>query len=153
MMRSSLKKLDDLSSLYHLSYENHDGQTFTPRSMPKWRVMEGEDYKSLRVCLSTSIDGALAAIESCNSMPFGDCLFVHVPDDISSLAGKIVIPSPEKVPDAEATGEVWAKAPVKMRCIGKIEVKDLLDESKCYMHYGQKLQVDLFKWEWIERYI
>ena len=101
--------------------------------------------------MARSIDGALAAIESCNSMPFGDRLFVHVPYSLKELAGHVVVPTLKQVPDAEATDEVWVKAPVRLSCIGEIEVMSLRPESKTFMHGGQKMEVDLFAWKWISQ--
>ena len=98
--------------LYHLSDKNHDNETFIPRQLPKWRAMEGENWRAKRICVSTSIDGALTALLSSDSEPFGKHLFVHVPEDTALLESKnkIFTPSRDKLPDVEVTGEALPQA-------------------------------------------
>ena len=131
--------------LYHLSSTNLDGKLLSPRSMEKWRVMEGEDWRSKRVCFSSSIDGSLAALCTSMSCPFGETFYVHVPENLEDLFSKdnVYKPSTKKVPDADETGEFWAKAPCKMKCIGRVEVM-----SVDWQHKGRN--VDFFSWKWIE---
>ena len=140
------------SNLYHLSDKNHDNETFVPRPMPKWRVMEGENWKAKRICVSTSIDGALTALLSSDSQPFGKHLFVHIPENLDVLKSKnkIYVPSTKQVPDAYVTHECWIKAPAKMKCIGELEVMDI-DENVdlSYDKYGLVFKLDGFKWKWI----
>lgn len=136
---------DKAFPLYHLSSTSLDGKLLSPRSMEKWRVMEGEDWRSKRVCLSDSIDGSLAALCTSMSAPFGEKFYVHVPENIDELFSRdnIYKPSTKQVPDAEETKEFWAKAPCKMKCIGRVEVISL-DFSK------KSSNVDFFTWKWIE---
>lgn len=138
--------------LYHLSDKNHDNETFIPRQLPKWRAMEGENWRAKRICVSTSIDGALTALLSSDSEPFGKHLFVHVPEDIALLESKnkIFTPSKDKLPDVEVTGERWLKCPAKMKCIGEIEVLDLdANASLVYEFKGHQMMMDRFIWKWI----
>ena len=142
----------DIKHLYHLSDNNYDNETFVPRPMPRWRAMEGENWKTKRICVSTSIDGALAALLSSDSQPFGKHLFVHVPENIDELKSKnkIYAPSKKQVPDVEATGELWLKAPAKMKCIGEIEVVDIdASNELSYEDDGQTICLDAFVWKWI----
>lgn len=113
--------------------------------------MEGEDWRTKRVCVSTSVDGALTALLSYDSEPFGKHMFVHMPEGIDLLESKhkICTPSKDKLPDVEVTGERWLKCPVKMRCIGEIEVIDLAPEQVSYDFRGQKMIVDRFVWKWV----
>lgn len=138
--------------LYHLSDTNHDNEVFVPRSMPKWRAMEGENWRIKRICVSTSIDGSLAALLNSDSQPFGKRLFVHVPEDIGKLVikDKIYTPSTKQIPDVEVTNEKWIKCPCKMKCIGELEVVNLDESVDChYEQDGQKVPVDKFIWKWI----
>lgn len=138
--------------LYHLSETNHDNETFAPRSLPKWRAMEGENWRAKRICMSTSIDGALTALLSSDSEAFGKHLFVHVPDDMHMLESKkkIFTPTAKMLPDVDATGERWIKCPVKMRCIGEIEVITVdADADVSYEMNGYKFPLDKFIWKWI----
>ena len=87
--------------------------------------MEGEDWRRKRICVSTSIDGALTALLSSDSEAFGKRMFVHVPENIAVLESKknkIFTPTTKLLPDVDVTGEKWIKCPVKMKCIGEIEV-------------------------------
>lgn len=141
-----------MNNVYHLSEKNHDDELFTPRPMEKWRVMEGENWKTRRICVSTSIDGALAALLSSDSQPFGKHLFVHVPDDVDALLAKnkIFTPSCKQVPDVDATNERWIKCPTTMTCIGEIEVIDIDENVELsYVVDGTKQMLDAFKWKWV----
>ena len=137
--------------LFHLSKENLDGKTLEPRPMDKMRVMEGEDWKVPRICVSTSIDGAVSSLVDSISCPIGIKLWVHVPLDLDGLfkANKVHRPSLKQVPDAEVTGEHWLKAPAMFKTIGQIEI-DGIDDS-CDMRYqwkGREEKIDRFKWHW-----
>ena len=138
--------------LYHLSDINHDNETFVPRPVPKWRAMEGENWRRKRICMSTSIDGALTSLLSSDSEPFGKRLFVHVPEDIDILVSnnKIFTPPVSMLPDVEATDERWIRCPVKMKCIGEIEVMSIDRNSDVsYTYKGLELKLDKFIWKWI----
>jgi len=137
--------------LFHLSEENLDGKTLEPRPLDKMRVMEGEDWKVPRICVSTSIDGAVSSLVDSMSCSSGIRLWVHVPLDLDSLfkANKVHRPSLKQVPDAEVTGEHWLKAPATFKTIGQIEI-DGIDDS-CDIHYkwkGREEKIDRFKWHW-----
>ena len=138
--------------LFHLSDKNYDNQIFVPRSLPKWRAMEGENWKTKRICVSSSIDGALTALLSSDSQPFGKHLFVHVPENLNELKlkKKVYVPTTKQVPDANATQEIWLKAPAKMACIGELEVMDIdPDVNVSYEDDGEQISLDRFIWKWI----
>lgn len=147
------RHFDKPFQLYHLSEQDHTGEVFEPRSMEKWRVMDGEDWKSPRICVSDSIDGAVSALVDSMSCSTGLKLFVHVPEDLDALfkSNKVHRPSTRQVPDADATGEHWLKAPAKMKAIGQIEILGV-DKGKeqWYVWEGQKTKMDRFKWKWID---
>lgn len=138
---------------YHLSESSHDGEVFAPRPMEKWRVMEHENWWTKRICVSDSIDGAVSAIMTDDPTPFGKHLFVHVPENLDELIVKKKIKKPTlaQVPDAEATGEFWLKAPAKMKCVGEIEILNITDESIEFDHHGSSGFVDRFIWRWLWR--
>lgn len=110
--------------------------------------MDGEDWRSKRVCLSSSIDGALAALCTSMTNPFGEKFYVHVPDNLEELFShdNIYKPSLKQVPDSDETGEHWAKATCKMKCIGKIEVMSI-------KHDVDPKLVDFFTWRWVEEQV
>ena len=120
---------------YHVSSDNHDGKTFKPR-VP-YNTMWGENVTKRRVCFSTSITGCLNAINVSEYLPFcDDTYYVHVP---LNYKGKIVKPTVGQVPDVKETREKWFVNRVRLRCIGKIKVRD----------YGRRG----LKFRWIEKYV
>ena len=138
--------------LFHVSTLCHDGEMFLPRPMDKDSVMEGENWKAKRICVSDSIDGAVSAIVDSISNFTGLKLYVHEPENLESLVKKhkVYKPNVKQVPDCEVTGEHWLKAPAKMKCIGQIEILGIdLDSKLEYMWYGSKTSMDRFKWRWI----
>ena len=142
--------------LYHLSEVNCDGVTFDPRPMDKERVMDGENWRIPRICVSTSIDGALSALLDCVTMPYGKRLWVHVPIDIDSLfnSRNVYKPTLKQVPDADVTGEHWLTAPVKMKTIGQVEVIDIDEDASLHYNWlGEDTEIDRFKWRWTIRHI
>ena len=149
------KHFENTFPLYHLSEQNYDNQTFSPRSMDRDRVMEGENWKAKRICVSKSIDGAVSALCDSMSLPCGLQLYVHIPVNLDDLfkRDKIYKPSIKQVPDVETTDEFWLKDDATWRCIGKIEVGNVRDDvDLTYNWYGEKVKMDRFEWQWIEQY-
>lgn len=145
------RHFDTPFNLYHLSEENHDGQLFEPRPMDKMRVMEGENWKTPRICVSNSIDGAVSALVDSMSYSTGLKLWVHVPQNLLELfaSNKVYKPSLRQVPDSETTGEHWLKAPALMKAIGQIEVIGVdCSANLYYMWKGDKTRMDRFNWKW-----
>lgn len=141
--------------LYHLSEKNYDSLTFSPRPMDRDRVMEGENWKAKRICVSKSIDGAVSALCDSMSLPCGIHLYVHIPVNLSDLfkRDKIYKPSTKQVPDVETTDEFWLKDDATWKCIGKIEVGNVRDDvDLSYEWDGQTTKMDRFEWKWIEQY-
>lgn len=145
--------MSNFKTLFHLSNRNCDNEIFVPRQMPKWRAMEGENWRIKRICVSDSIDGALASLLSCDSQPFGKHLFVHIPEDLDRIwsKNKVFFPTRKHIPDVEATHEMWIKVPVKMKCVGEIEIIDI--DPNVDLSYedddGQNIPLDSFIWKWI----
>ena len=135
--------------LYHLSFECHDGEVFRPRRMDKDAVMEGEDWKTPRICVSTSVDGALTSILDNDLMPIGKVLWVHVVDNLQKLAsnGSIYKPRTDEVPDADVTGEHWLTSAARLKVVGQIEVIDIAEDSLAYMCCGTEEFAARFDWQ------
>ena len=72
-------------ALYHLSERCLDGETFSPRPLDKDRAMEGENWRTKRICVSTSIDGALSSLVDCMCEWHGIEFYVHVPSNLDKL--------------------------------------------------------------------
>ncbi len=152
----SKRHFDKPFKLFHLSEENIDGKTLEPRQMDKMRVMEGEDWKVPRICVSTSIDGAVSSLADSISCPRGLKFWVHVPLDLNSLfkANKVHRPSSRQVPDAEVTGEHWIKAPTTFKAIGQIEIDGIDDTvSLKYNWRGCEEKMARFKWHWTIKWV
>lgn len=129
------------NKLYHLSKSNLDNKTLIPRIPSNFLVNNGyEDDKTKRVCFSSSIDKALRAMSQNLK---GMKLYVHVPDKYYDT----YTPTLKEVPDSKITGEIWIKQPVKLKCIGQIEViKDKGEEGIKYK-YGNNT-AELYDWDW-----
>ena len=148
------RHFDKPFQLYHLSEENNDGKTFEPRPLDKDRAMEGENWKSPRICVSDSIDGAVSALVDSMSCFSGLHLWVHVPKNLDELfkANKVYKPSTKQVPDAEATGEHWLRAPAELMAIGQIEILDIDESSRMHFSWlGDDATIDRFHWRWISK--
>ena len=148
-------KFDKPFQLYHLSEKNLDGKTLYPRPMDRDRVMEGENWKSPRICVSDSIDGAVSALADSMSNFTGLRFYVHVPIDLEELfkKNKVYKPSIKQVPDAETTGEHWLKTSVTFKQIGQIEIIGIDEDSRLtYLWDGEETVMDRFKWKWISRH-
>lgn len=140
--------------LYHLSSENLDGKLLEPRPMDPERVMEGEDWKLPRICVSNSIGGSVSALVDCVANPFGMKFWVHVPVGLEALfkANQVYRPSTKQVPDAETTGEHWLKAPVKLKAIGQVEVVDIDHGYEAtYMHLNEVCTMHRYKLKWLKK--
>ena len=98
-------KPNHLVPLYHISVENHDGKLFVPRVPYRAKEWE-EDFKTKRICVSTSIVGCVRAVDPCMWCPRVDW-YVHVPYNIEELYknGSVVVPSEKEVGDVKITRE------------------------------------------------
>ena len=109
--------------LYHLSQENHDGETFTPKiptyDDPEWND-KGEDSRTPRVSFSKSIKGALKGVPMRHIRRVWD---VHVPVDMDPSA--IYEPTEDEVYDVGRSKEVWYLKPVKLKFKERIFVRDI----------------------------
>lgn len=119
-------KLAKVRQLYHLSTENHDGETFVPR-VPEFRAFD-EDGIVKRICFSTTLTGAYRAIYE---HYYGNALklYVHVPVVIPEA---IYAPDETEVYDVGYTHEKWVCENTKMKCIGLAMFRgyNLIDDTE-----------------------
>lgn len=139
-----------IKKLYHVSNMNHDGKIFRPRIPDNIIIGDFcecetlEDRKTKRVCFSKTISGAFLGINFDGKY---EELYVHVPENIDAIPEtKVVTPTNEQVWDAEFTKEVWVKAPVKMKCIGKVLIGYNLANTT-WRDWRPSV-----KFRWLERY-
>lgn len=137
----SIESSTKLNGLFHLSINNLDGKTVKPSIPNNYMTQNGyEDGKTKRVCFATSIDNCLRAFsQNCT----GTKLFVHVPDGKYDLYS----PTTSEVPDVDITSEIWITEPVKMKCVGQIEVIGDRGEDGLPYKYGNKT-AELYDWNW-----
>lgn len=152
---TSKTHFDKPFQLYHLSEENLNGMTLFPRPMDKERVMDGENWRIPRICVSTSIDGSVSSLVDSITYPYGMKLWVHVPLKLTDLfkRNKVYRPSTKQVPDAEVTGEHWLKASVELKTIGQIEI--LGADPNGDMHYdwlGTDTIMERYNWKWLIKF-
>lgn len=128
-------------TLYHLSQDNLDGKTLSPRIPSNFLIKNDyEDGKTKRVCFAKSIDGSLRGMSQNLK---GIKLYVHIPEKEYNIYN----PTPKEVPDCKITGEVWIKEPVKLKCIGQIEIIKDKGEDGIPYKYGNNI-AELFDWDW-----
>ena len=137
--------------IYHISYVNHDGETFEPRTYDNDNVKNGMERKVKRVCFSDSVTRALYSIFP-NGAYDAD-FYVHVPNSDC----KVYKTTSDDIYDADITHELWIKEPVQMKCIGKIHVNGVSDKThtidvdKDKAGYGKKKYHET-RWKWVEKY-
>lgn len=125
---------------FHLSESNYNNKVFYPR-VPN-SIMDGEDEKTKRICVSTCIPGCIRAI-ACGYM-FSECyLYVHVP---LNYTGRVHKPKVSEVPDVISTKEKWLLDKTRMKCIGRIKVYKG-NKQDPYDKHDKK-----FEYKWIEKY-
>lgn len=171
------------TKFFHLSMDNKlDGKTLTPR-IPSWikKFMEDnkeefiknmetvknggstdkiyyyEEYKTPRVCFSSSINGCLNAILMDNGDRLnlvGKCVHVYMPekpiDQYKHRTNKEIKKSGD-IFDANITNEIWILEPVKVKYYGSIIVdsakecrflrKTTSDKNKTIAKFN-------YKWHW-----
>jgi hypothetical protein len=144
---------DYCEPLFHLSWENHDGEVFYPR-VPSNRMVDEDDCTD-RVCLSSSLHGCYTAI---NDTPYwfrtqiDDFIFVHVAKNLRELVEteNLWLPGLDEVPDILETGEIWATGPVEMECICvarvTVGINDFFKFTPVY-EYPSKTHIENFREE------
>ena len=128
-----MKKYTRKCALYHLSDTNLDGEIMYPR-IPLSRL-DDEDSIHNRICFSTSIAGALRAINP--NLLINSDFYVMCPVDCDKI--DVFVPSVKEVPDVKDTREKWVRNKVKVECIGKIRA-----------YYSNALSCGFWKFKWID---
>ena len=131
--------------LYHLSFvEPLNTNILTPR-IPHNIINGYEDDITKRICFSTSIDGALSALQGDKGI-----YYVYIPKNIELL--DIHYPTEEEVFDAKVNDEIWVLDPTEVIYIGCIEnrgvtkmTKYTIDREPYNFHYRE------CDWIWLER--
>lgn len=127
---------------YHVSDKNNL-KTLSPRVPSNYLVENGfENSTDRRVCMSTSISGALAGM-SCNLKD--KILYVHTPDDYTGVIKKTE-DLKEVVADSQLTDEVWFMSDVKLTLLYKIKVNGALYSSM--YTFGNNEQATLWFWDY-----
>lgn len=108
---------------YHLSFTELDDNTvFYPR-VPD-NTIEGEDEKTKRVCVSTSVTGCFKALSYYGS---GSSAFAWLYEPVQhgrkKISEHIFKPTEYELPDVKDTKEKWITCPVKMRRIGYATIR------------------------------
>ena len=127
--------------LYRLSQNNLDGKVLKPSIPDNYFTRNNyEDNTTPRVCFAPSIDKCLMALsQKCGGMK----LYVYIPENTYNIYKPLV----NEVPDSKITDEVWITTPVKVRCIGQIEVIGDAGKDGHKFKYGNK-EAELYDWNW-----
>lgn len=104
-----------------------------------------KDWKTKRICLYPSIDKALTSLDQNLSNMI---LYIYSPIDVRKES--LYKPNIVEVPEKSITEEYWYLAPIQLKLLGKIEVKDKILPSMKYRYGKRQLEHDLFKWKWEE---
>ncbi len=129
---------------YHIS--DIPNLTILKPFIPSCAVPSFENITVARVCLSTFIDGCLMGLE-----PFdGAGIPFYVYETVTDF--KPIIPGVERVRDSKYTKEIWSLTPIKVKCIGIIDVLSI--KKKVNRNSGRGRVVEKwYNWVWIEKYI
>lgn len=109
--------------LYHVS-ENAHLMHMLPR-IPETAYEGFEDVVTPRVCFSTSIDGAIIAIDPLVHPKLNPFLYVYKPVDYD--INLIHRPTYEEVPDVIITNEIWYLGPIDVYPIGIVRINSSKD--------------------------
>lgn len=132
---------------YHVSEKKSPFISLTPRIPSNHFTRIGaEDKVTPRICVSSSIDGALIAL---GKNLQGKVLYVYELDDYKGdVVTNSEIRKRKLVPDAKVTGEVWLLKPAKLRQVAVVKVY----ESKShpyrftYDHDGRTREARTYGW-------
>ena len=128
--------------VYFISEKNMSGELLKPRIPSNYFTQNNyEDKTTPRICFSSSIDGALMGLSKNLK---GKKLFIHTP--ISNIDA--YKPTTEQVPDCKITKELWYTKPVKIKCIGVINVIKAKNKNGHKFTYGKDKSAELYEWDW-----
>lgn len=132
--------------LYFISEQDLDGETLHPRVPQNYLTQNGfEDNTTERVCFSHDPGKCLTAMSANVS---GKTFNVYSPADKHD----VYKPNNITVPDADVTGELWIKEPVKLKKVGSIKCTGDTGEDGLKYTYGDQ-EAELYDWnyEWLDR--
>lgn len=132
--------------LYFISEQDLDEKTLHPRIPQNYLTQNGfEDNTTERVCFSYDPGKCLTAMSSNVS---GKTFNVYSPADKHD----VYKPNNITVPDADITGELWIKEPVKLKKVGSIKCTGDTGEDGLKYTYGDQ-EAELYDWnyEWLDR--
>lgn len=131
---------------YFISEHNMGGKTLNPRVPKNYFTDNGyEDSTTERVSFAPSVNNALMGL---SQNVTGKSFFVHEPE------GKpdIYKPNTKAVPDANITGELWVKEPVKLKVVGEIlATNDSGKPGKVFTYGDKSAELYEFNYEWTTR--
>jgi hypothetical protein len=109
--------------LYHLSsFKWDDNTVFYPR-VPD-NTIDGEDLKTKRVCVSTSVTGCFKSLSYYGSGSSATAwLYKPIQHGRKKISEYIFKPTEDEVPDVKYTKEKWITCPVKMKCLGYATIR------------------------------
>jgi hypothetical protein len=137
--------------IFYLSSKNCDGHMLVPKIPNNYLTQNNfEDSKTRRVCFYTVLMGAVMALPKREK---GLELYVH---EAFNNSIKYYVPSTDEVPDCKVTHEVWVKQPIKVKCVGKIELDGAFNEQGRKFTYGKNNEksAEHYRWKfhWLETY-
>ena len=130
--------------LYFISEKEMDGKTLNPRVPENFLTRYGfEDNTTERICFSHDPGKCLTAMSANVS---GKTFNVYEPAEKHD----VYKPNRFTVPDAEITGEMWIKEPVKLKKVGSIRCIGDTGEDGLKYTYGNNT-AELYDWnyEWL----
>ena len=133
-MKRNTTKMD----VYFISNQYLDDKTLKPRVPKNYLTENGyEDNTTKRVCLSTSVDGCLAAM-SRNIK--GEIFHVYF------ISTDVYKPTTAEVPDRDITDEVWSLKPVTLRYVYTVKVIEPYDTE--YKYRTKDFEATMYKWKY-----
>lgn len=135
-------KIKEKRSFFFLSDKNMTNKILIPRVPDNGYTRKGlEDNTTNRVCVSTTIQGAISGIAG-NTDKTGMRAFVH-----EIISDKWVKPTKDQVPDAHITNEYWILEPVKPKKLFRIKVTKKIGEIKYTLKNGDTQVSYQFEYE------
>jgi len=129
-------------TMYHVSQQNLDQQTLTPRIPNNFLVKNGYENSAMsRVSFTPDIGDSLMALSQNIK---GQQFYVYKP--INQEKYDVFKPNTRTVPDSGLTNELWIRKPVKLQLVGKITVGKALDNPRSYK-FGENT-AEIYQWNY-----
>ena len=128
--------------MYHVSPQNLDNQTLTPRIPNNFLVKNGyENSETPRVSFTPDVGKSLMALsQNIKEKQF----YVYEPANQEKY--DVFKPNIIAVPDSSLTNELWIREPVKLRLVGKVTVGEALDKPLSYQ-FGENT-AEIYQWNY-----